>query len=143
MVYQTVRQIEEEIKKRKNINRKIRYAALDEKERLYYTQVTQQNKVKEMVKAAITKFEMQMTTEIREEKDSGKKMWKCISKLRGIEQKQANIDIFDQNYALILKEELPDRVMEGWKSIYQIIQMHNEQVETYFTEERKAQYIAV
>ena len=69
-----------------------------------------------MVKAGITKFEMQMTTEIREEKDSGKKMWKYISKLRGIEQKQANIDIFDQNYALILKEELSDRVMEGGRA---------------------------
>ena len=76
-----------------------------------------------MVKAAITKFEVQMTTEIREERDSGgKKMWKYISKLRGIEQKQANIAVFDQNDTLILKEELPDRVMEGWRSIYQ---MHN------------------
>ena len=60
-----------------------------------------------MVKAAIRKFEVQMTTEIREEKDSGKKTWKYISKLRGIEQKQANMAVFDQNDTLILKEELP------------------------------------
>ena len=103
----------------------------------YYTQ---KNKVKEMVKAAITKFEIKLTIEVGEDKDSGRKTWKYISKLRGIEQKQANIDIFDQNDALILKEELPGRVMEGWRSIYQ---MHNVKVETYWTEERKAQYIAV
>ena len=134
------RQIEEEIKKRRNINRKRRYATLDEKERFLQEYYTQKNKVKEMVKAAITKFEVQMATEIREERDSGKKIWKYISKIRGIEQKQANIAVFDQSDTLILKEELPDRVMEGWRSIYQ---MHNEKVETYWTAERKAQYIAV
>ena len=63
------RQIEEEIKKRKNTNRKRRYAAFDEKERLLLEYSTQKNKVKEMAKAAITKFEVQITTEIREEKD--------------------------------------------------------------------------
>ena len=63
------RQIEEEIKKRKNINRRRRYAALDEKERLFQEYYTQKKKMKETVKTATTKFEMQMTTEIRQEKD--------------------------------------------------------------------------
>ena len=134
MAYQADRGGDKEKEKQ---NRKRRYAALDEKERLFQEYYTQKNKVKKMVKVAITKFEMQITTEIRQEKDSGKKMWVYINKLGGIEQKQSNIDIFDQNEALILKEELPGRVMEGWKSIYQ---MHNEKVETYWTEERSTIY---
>ena len=134
------RQIEEEIKKRKSINRKRRYATLDEREGLFQEYYTQKNKVKEMVKTAITEFEIQMTMEIREEKDAGKRMWKYINKLRGVGKKQAKVDIFDQNDALILKEELPKRVIEGWRDIYQ---MHNEEVETYWKEERKEQYIAV
>ena len=50
-------------------------------------------------------------------------MCKYINKQRGIDKndkKKKSVNIFDQNYALILRDELSDKVKEGWKSIYQV-----------------------
>ena len=47
-----------------------------------------------MVREAITGYEVKMAMEIKHAKDSGRKMWKYINKLKlkGVDLKQKNVD---------------------------------------------------
>ena len=58
------------------------------------TYMDQKNKAKKMVKEAITGYEVKMAMEIKHAKDSGRKMWKYINKLKlkGMDLKQKNVD---------------------------------------------------
>ena len=131
-------EIETEIKKRRSINRRKRYARPEEIENVFLEYMDQKNKVKRMVKEAITEYEVKMTNEIKNAKDSGRKMWKYINKLKGVDLKQKVVDIYNADGTIMEKCEMSEKVMGGWKGIYQ---MQGDNNELCWGEDRRTCYL--
>ena len=83
-----------EIGLRKQMNRKHRNADPKEKEELFLVYLTQKRKVKSLIREEILKYESRVTDEIRASKD-GRKLWKNIRKLKGIEEKDREEKLYD------------------------------------------------
>ena len=90
--------IKKEIKLRRKYNKEKRNANPSEaqaKEQLYKLQ---KSKVQQMIKAEITKHERKITEEVKGRKDSNKKMFKMIEKLRGTSRKfKKDIEIYNKD----------------------------------------------
>ena len=87
-------EIESEIKKRRYINRRKRYTGPGEIRTVFLEYMDQKNKVKKMVREAITGYGVKMAMEIKHAEDSGRKMLKYINKLKDVDLKQKNVDIY-------------------------------------------------
>ena len=70
---------------------------------MFLEYMDQKNKVKKMVREAITGYEVKMAMEIKHAKDSGRKMWKYINKLKGVDLKQKNVDIYNEDGSIMMK----------------------------------------
>ena len=75
-----------------------------------------------------------MAMEIKHAKDSGRKMWKYINKLKGVDLKQKNVDICNEDCSIMMKSEMPQRMMDEWRGIYQ---MQGDNIEPCWEEERR------
>ncbi|CAL4169055.1 unnamed protein product [Meganyctiphanes norvegica] len=73
----------------------------------------QKLKVKAMVRVAIEKHELEVTEEIRNSDNKGKMLWKNIEKLKGNENKNKEIEIYDKD-----KQKIEEKKEEGLISIY-------------------------
>ena len=87
-----------------------------------------------MVKEAITGYEVKMAMEIKHARDSGRKMWKSINKLKGVDLKQKNVGIYSEYGSIMMKSEMPKKIMDKWRGIYQ---MQGDNIEPCWEEERR------
>ena len=75
--------------------------------------------MQQLTKVEITKHEKKITTEIREGKDSGKKMFKMIEKLCGSTNKRkADQIVYDENKVKIGEEDASEKLVKYWRGIY-------------------------
>ena len=95
------------IRKRRKINRKKRYAEPEEIESVYIDYMNKKNKVKKMVREAITEYEVKITKEIGNDKNSGRNMWKYINKLKRVDLKQKSVGIINEDGSIMEKSDVP------------------------------------
>ena len=131
------KEIEDNIKERKRYNRLARNSENEETMKywkdLYWNQ---KNKVKAMVKDAMTKYENQLTNEIKQNQNS-RKMWQYINKLR---RKDETIQdaLFGEDGNKIDDDAVIDEVlMTYWTSVYQ---QHERLIENEWNEHERQVY---
>ena len=112
-------EIKENIKQRKQYN-KLSRKTDDLTMRSTYRELykKQKYKVQELVKQSITKYETKITREIKNDKNNTK-MWSNINKLRGKNNWNETVCLYDDNGNELNSNELVDIVAEFWRGIYQ------------------------
>lgn len=110
--------IRNEIKYRRELNRKKRRAEGEESLRYLEMYRTQKELVMRLVKEEKTKYEIGVTNEIRDN-GSSKKMWKMIAKLRGENDQQKRVKLYNDYGEEIAEVEEEKHMMDYWKQIYQ------------------------
>ena len=71
----------------------------------------QKKKVQQKIKDEMTIHEKKITKEIKEAQAySGKKMWSMIHKLRGINQNEKEIGVYDESGNMIDWDILPEKI---------------------------------
>lgn len=134
------KEIREEIKKRKDINRKKRNArnqTATEKDMLCQEYKHQKRKVQMMVKEAITVSERKITEEIRKSKNKSKSLWENIDKLKKNERVRAETHLHDTSGNLLELEEEREQLTKYWTSIYQ---KHENEAKNKWYEEHQKDY---
>ena len=63
-------------------------------------------------------YEKILTQEIKEAKDSGMKMWTMINKLKGVERKENEVPLYDEEYERIEKNKISEVMLGYWETIY-------------------------
>ncbi|CAL4124685.1 unnamed protein product, partial [Meganyctiphanes norvegica] len=107
-------EIRKEIGKRRTLNKKARNTESEREKNIFKLEYRKQKlKVKAMVRVAIEKHELEVTEEIRNSDNKGKMLWKNIEKLKGNENKNKEIEIYDKD-----KQKIEEKKEEGLISIY-------------------------
>ena len=139
--------IRKEIKIRREINRKKRNTE-DEKEREVLEEKYKEQKevVKKLIREGIESYEIKITKEIKEDGNSGRKLWENIYKLLGKEKKtEEEMRVYIEDEKELSKQEILNKVPKYWREylgneINEIIQAWNnevrEEVKYKFEEEK-------
>ena len=107
------------IKHRKALNRLARNCNSQNKAQHFKAYLKQKTKTQILIREEISKYENNMTNEIRNDK-SRKKLWTQIKKLQGKENSKKEISLHDENGKKIEDQEnLKKIVGEFWKGVYQ------------------------
>ena len=131
-------EIRREIKIRRQYNKEKRKAAGERLEELLEKYKVQKYKVQMMIKQAKRAHEVKLTKEVREAKDSGKKMFEIIHKLRGkTESANQLTTLYDKKGIKLDKNKLPQEVYKFWSSVYQ---QHDNELYLEWNEDCKRQY---
>ena len=122
--------IKKEIALRKTYNRRHINAenACDE-EKYWKLYISQKQRVKILVKKEVNIYEKRLTREIKESKDSGKKMWQLIAKMRGDKESDTELRVYDGQGIEVLQGNFGEMIFDFWKKIYQL--RENRMMETW------------
>ena len=132
-------EIREEIKKRKELNRKRRRMKKQpESETLYEEYKLQKQKVKLLVKKAITESEKKITYEIRTSRNKSKTMWENIDKLRKKERKDTETHLYSETGTQLSASEEKPELVNYWKGVYQ---QHTNERAKEWSDEAQETYI--
>ena len=82
----------------------------------------QKEKVRGIIQEEKTKYEEKVTKEIIQAKDSGRRMWKIIEKLKGSNKREQEKAIYDQNRKLLQEREAEQAMIRYWKTVYQKVE---------------------
>lgn len=95
-------------------------------------------KIKTLIKEAITNREKKTTEEIKTDKSRSKKLWEHVKKLKGekVTEKQP-VTLFDENGEVIKEEEIPELMHSTWKKIYKT---HETNIHEIWNETGKENY---
>ena len=107
-----------EIRYRRYLNRKKRRLTGNEQEQYWELYRVQKEKVKELVREEKTKYERDMASEVKNNRN-GKKMWKMIDKLRGDGKIKRRNKLYEENGDEVPMEMEGERMIECWREIYQ------------------------
>ena len=108
-------EIKNEIKKRKEINRKKRHGKTKQEiDRLTRAYNSQKFKVQKLVKEAKNRYEIKITTEIKESINRGKDTWRHINKLSGRKQKDNDILEIYENGEKLGEKQAKEKIKEVW-----------------------------
>ena len=139
--------IKKEISIRKQYNRAKRNVQ-NEEEREMYTELykKQKEKVQAIIKEEISKYENKLTKEIRNNKVKPEKKWKYINELRGIDNNQKDLCIYNEKGEKL--EEMQERqaVFAQWSEIYSgeennMSRVWNQEKEKRYKETKESQII--
>ena len=131
-------QIREEIKKRKELNRKKRNEENQrEKSLIDNAYRDQKRKVKILVKEAITISEKKITNDIRDSKNRSKAMWKNIDKLRRKERREEETQLYDDDKNPLDRIREKEELVRYWTKIYQ---QHKNEIELEWNTEKQDSY---
>ena len=101
-------------------NHKRRNARDDKTEMEYWEKYKiQKLKVKNMVRELVTLYEANLTRNIKDIRENGKKMWQMIDKLRGGKRKEERLRIYDRSGDQIPDENVRDVSFNFWSRMYQ------------------------
>ena len=132
--------IAEKIKKRREYNRKKRYAETNE-QREYYWNMYKESKqeARNAVREAKEAFERKITDEIKRDKNSNSKWWDQIRKLRCMkEKKDRTVHIYEENGEQIRDEEQSNKLITFWNNIYR---KRENTITEHWNEHKKRQYV--
>ena len=93
----------------------------------------QRDVVKKLIREGITKYEIQITNEIKEDRNSGRKLWQNINKLIGRKSKvDEEMKVFNEEGKELNEQEIKIEVPKFWreylgKEINEISQVWNEE----------------
>lgn len=121
------------------MNRESRHAkTVGDRERLTGEYSEQKLKVQRLVKDKITEHERRITTEIRESRDKGRKMWEHIRKLKEQETKSSkSLQLFNEQGKQLNKTEAEMALTDFWEKIYQ---RHRNTISEVWTVAARDQY---
>ena len=125
------------IKKRKEYNRKKRRGNNENREifeRLYWEQ---KREVKELIYQSKKTYEEELAKEIKEDRDSAKKIWKTINRLKGYERNEKEIGLYDEDGVLVDATREAEEMLKYWETIYR---MGNNEIEEEWNEQEKERY---
>ena len=129
-------EIKEEIKKRRSLNRQKRKEDGNKKQ-LEDAYRQQKKKVQQLVREAIHSYECKIVQDIKNDKHSGREIWKHIDKLRYREKKTSRIDLFEDKGEKLSDEDAKDQLYAFWKGIYQ---QHENSIKQMWNETEKKRY---
>ena len=104
-------------KKKRAINRK-KINTTDERERseLEVKYQEQREIVKRLIRKGIEDYEIKITNEIKEDKNSGRKLWQNINKLLGKSKKEKDeMKVFNEKGKELNKQEIKEEVPKYWR----------------------------
>ena len=113
--------IEREMKKRREINRKRRNSKSQvEKDDLWVKYKEQKSKVQIMINKAITDHELKITEKIMSDPNRGKRIWKYIKMLKDQDEKHGTkeIKIYDELGRILDMVEVKESILKQWSEIY-------------------------
>ena len=111
--------IRNEIKKRRKFNREKRPASGERLQILSELYKEQKQKVKRLVREVKGEYERKVAREVKENK-TNEKMWNMIRKLRGdSERNNMRCELWEGEGLVVREEEEAEKMMDGWKEIYQ------------------------
>ena len=80
----------------------------------------QKDTVRQMILEENGKHEEKIASEIKQAKDSGKKMWLMINKLKGNEEiENSENEVYNTDDVPLKQEEVVDSMILYWREIYQ------------------------
>jgi len=134
--------IRREIKKRKYLNRERRNESdvvIKEMKKAEYT--AQKNKVQNMIKEEISKYEKRIAKDLKEDR-SRKKVWDCIKKLQGKEIKKEELRLYSESGEALQADEERQQLRRTWEDIYRksenkIDEYWNSRIKVNYEEEEK------
>ena len=115
------REIKEKINQRKKYNR-LKRNEQDETKKAEYYELYKKNKLEARLAIMKSKknYEEKLTEEIKNNKNSGRRWWEQINKLRGKgNQKKAEVIIYENGNPITDKTKLATEMGNYWKAIYQ------------------------
>lgn len=124
------RNIQDGIKKRKYFNRK-RRREVDEQERRKWEKLykEQKKKVQEDIREAKLRYEIEITEDIKNNRNDCKKLWGYINKLKGEKNIQNDQEVYDETGEKLNNNEKTSKLKNFWEGIYQ--QHENKTKETW------------
>ena len=129
--------IESGIKKRREFNRLARNAENDNIRDYWRNKyLTQKALVKDMVKEAISNYEMKLTNDIKQDKN-GKKMWNHINKLRKKDDRKKEVLYDEQGQRVDCERQINQLITDFWTGIYQ---QHDTSISTIWNDATKISY---
>ena len=112
--------IREEMKLKREINRKKRNTK-DEKEKANLERKYKEQKeiVKRLIREGITNYEIKITNEIKEDGNSGRKLWENINKLIGRKTKEeGEMKVYNEQEQELNEQEMKREVPKYWKEYH-------------------------
>ena len=112
--------IREEMKLKREINRKKRNTK-DEKEKANLERKYKEQKeiVKRLIREGITNYEIKITNEIKEDGNSGRKLWENINKLIGRKTKEeGEMKVYNEQEQELNEKEMKREVTKYWKEYH-------------------------
>ena len=112
--------IREEMKLKREINRKKRNTK-DEKEKANLERKYKEQKeiVKRLIREGITNYEIKITNEIKEDGNSGRKLWENINKLIGKKTKEeGEMKVYNEQEQELNEKEMKREVTKYWKEYH-------------------------
>ena len=131
-------EIRREIGVRKRLNRERRNLGDGpERNEAWERYREQKRKVADMVRESIREYERKKTDEIKDNRDSGRKLWHNISLLKGV-RKNGEVKVYDDRGNEMNAESLKDEMGKFWKGIYQ---MHENDVIDVWNDRTRERYV--